>query len=275
MHLIDRLDVMVAYGCNISCKGCISLSDRSRQGTVTPGQIEMWCNHWKTLLQPKTLVLFGGEPLMNKNIMKICTIIRDAWPTSTIRLITNGYLLCRWPHTAWFDFGEFEMQISIHRQDHESTINKDIGLILRTFNDWTTKCYKDDNDHKQIEFTRPGFKLWKSKFKDFVAPYRLDQGKLAAFDGDPVQAHAICGSPNTPILYKGSLYKCPPVANLIDITGRKSRGYQPCHGAENLEEFVSQINRPEPVCGQCPDRIGLHTYNHMDPINVIVKKIPY
>jgi MoaA/NifB/PqqE/SkfB family radical SAM enzyme len=241
---------------------------------VTPEQIQTWCDHWKKLLLPRTLVLFGGEPLMNKNIMKICRIIRDAWPSSIIRLITNGYLLSKWPQEAWFDFGEFEMQISIHRQDHEPIINKDISRILKTHNDWTTKCYKNEKDHIQIEFSRPGFRLWKSKFKDFVAPYRLHQGNLAAFDADPAHAHAICGSPNTPILYKGSLYKCPPVANLIDVTGSNWSDYQPCHDAQNLAEFVSQINQPEKVCGQCPDRRQLHVYDHMDLKNVIVKKIP-
>lgn len=273
MHYLDRLDIMVAYGCNISCKGCISLSDIPRQGKVTIDQIRAWCDHWKMLIQPKTLVLFGGEPLLNKNIMAICNTVRQAWPNSVLRLITNGYLLSKWPSDAWYDFGTFEMQISIHRQDHEKIINENISKILRIHKDWNTRCYRDDRNHRQIEFSRPGFRLWKSKFKDFHAPYKLDQGKIRPFDGDPAGAHAICGSPNTPILYKGSLYKCPPVANLIDITGENWRQYQPCHGSDNLAEFVSQINKPESVCGQCPDRIGLHTYNHMDPNNVIIKKI--
>lgn len=212
---------------------------------------------------------------MNKNIMAICSIVRKAWPNTIIRLVTNGYLLSQWPRDAWFNFGSFEMQVSVHRQDHEKIINDSISRILRVHNDWSTRCYRSDKDHRQIEFSRPGFRLWKSKFKDFNAPYRLDRGILASFEGDPSAAHAICGSPNTPILYKGSLYKCPPVANLIDITGENWRNYQPCQGEDNLATFVSQINRPESVCGQCPDSIGLHTYNHMDPRNVIVKKIPH
>ena len=32
MYYLDRLDFNIAYACNLSCKGCISLSDFDRKG---------------------------------------------------------------------------------------------------------------------------------------------------------------------------------------------------------------------------------------------------
>lgn len=274
MHSLHRLDVMVAYSCNIGCRGCISISDVPRKGTVTTDEVKSWCDHWSPYLTPTVLTIFGGEPLMNRQILSICQILRQAWPKSTLRLITNGYLLSNFDPDAWFQFGPFEMQVSIHRADHEKIINQHIKKILENFKDWKTIRYQDDREHKQIEFRRPDFSLWKSKFKDFVTPYKLSNGTMMPFKGDPVKSHQICGSPNTPILYKGKLYKCPPVANLIDVTGQNWSGYVPCSDPKDLEEFVSHVGVPESVCAQCPDNINLHTYDHMALENVTVKKIP-
>lgn len=263
---------MVAYACNISCKGCISLSDIPRKGTVSTKDVENWCDFWKDGISPSVVTLFGGEPLLNKNIATICQTVRAAWPASIIRLVTNGYLLDRFPPDQWYSFGNFEMQVSVHRQDHESIINQNIRLILKHHKDWKTVIHKNHNHHRQIEFSRPGFRLWKSKFKNFVTPYRLSDGKMMPFKGSAEHAHKICGSPDTPILYKGKLYKCPPVANLIDITDENWSNYKACTDLSELDEFVRHIGRPESVCSQCPDNIGLHTYDHFDINNVRIKK---
>ena len=122
MYRIQRLDFNVAYACNLACKGCISLSDFDRRGVESLQDIESQCHIWSKIVDPSIISIFGGEPLMHPRIEKVLTIIREAWPLAQIRFITNGYLLKRYDPELWFRIGQLEMQISIHRQDHEKLI---------------------------------------------------------------------------------------------------------------------------------------------------------
>ena len=109
-------------------------------------------------------------------------------------------------------------------------------------------------------------------FKDFVVPFRSEEDRILPWMSDPVEAHAICGSPNTPILYKGRLYKCPAVANVMDITGQNWFDYEPCSDSAHLDQFVAGIGVPESVCGQCPNRSQAVVVDHLNIVNVVVKQ---
>jgi organic radical activating enzyme len=271
-HNLERLDINVAYACNISCAGCISLSNFSRKGVAKLNEIASWIDHWHQYLNINTIVLFGGEPLVNPDIIEICQLIRKYYPTSVLRLITNGYLLDRIDPNEWFKFMPFEIQVSVHRLDHEHLINEQIKKILKVRSNWKTIVHSGTTQHQQIEFLFENLKIYKSKFKEFIAPYNLINNKLLPFHSDPAKAHSLCGSPATPILYKGQLYKCPAVANLIDYTGENWTNYQECHSPEQLSNFVANIGRPESVCSQCPENLSQHSYNHFELNNVEFKK---
>jgi organic radical activating enzyme len=248
------------------------LSDFDRDGVARFEEIQCWVDYWKQHIQPGIVTLFGGEPLLHPRVKEIVFLIRNAWPHSKIRLITNGYLLDKFEPDFWHTIDQFEMQISIHRTDHEQKINQAIKKILSVKSQWkVSRPPAAYGEHRQLIFELPEIKIWKSYFKNFITPYKLENNKLEPFNSDPAKAHAICGSPSTPVLYKGKLYKCPPVANLIDVVGQNWNNYEPCANADQLAEFVADIGRPESVCGQCPDQHDQHVYDHMDPKNVYVK----
>ena len=269
-HTVNRLDIMIAYSCNVSCQGCISVSDIARDGVATLDDIKSWLEHWQPWLEPEVTVIFGGEPCLHPNLFEICSSIRQTWPNTLIRLITNGYLLDNFFPGTWFDFEPFEIQVSIHRQDHESHVNQRIKKILSYRHDWKVQQH-GKNDHKQIEWRSGQFSIYKSIFAEFVQPYNLNSGTIAGYNSDPAGAHAICGSPNTPILYKGQLYKCPPVANLMDLTGKDFYGYRPVADQHGLKEFVDSIGCPESVCAWCPEQSTAVRIDHFDIKNVQVK----
>ena len=271
IHHIPRLDLMIAYSCNISCAGCISISDIKRSGVESFELLVDSITKWKTVILPDVVTLFGGEPCLHPQLQDLCKEIRAAWPDSTIRLITNGYLLDNFDSSKWFDFVPFEFQVSIHRKDHESIINKKIKNIIQHRRPWTVSKQGGANQHRQITWTHNNFSVYKSIFSDFVVPYKKTQDQYLPWHSDPTEAHKICGSPATPILYKGLLYKCPPVANIIDITGDNWFDYHAVGAHDNLNEFVQNIGRPESVCGQCPDRTQAVVINHFDKENVIVR----
>ena len=269
MYRIKRLDFNVAYACNLACKGCISLSDFDRRGVESLKDVEDQCKTWSKILDPSVISIFGGEPLLHPRISKVLDAIRKYWPNSQLRLITNGYLLKKYDPEMWFRFGALEMQVSVHRQDHEKLITNEIKKIVKRRNDWETKRTYSGG-HKQLELHNRDLSIYKSKFKRFVMPYRLDKGELKPFKSDPKKAHSICGNPDTPILYKNKLYKCAPIANLVDLDRAGNYKYKGFTPVDDVESLVRNINVPESVCSMCPEDVS-HSVDHFDSKNVLVK----
>ena len=259
---------MIAYSCNISCQGCISISDIKRNGIESYEEITSWLQLWHEKIAPKLVTIFGGEPCLHPKLIEICLAVRHTWPDTKIRLITNGYLLNNFDSISWHQFDNFEIQISVHRKDHESYINQNIKNILLHKKDWQVKKF-GGNDHKQLAWISSNLTIYKSIFQHFVVPYKKG---FQPYNSDPVEAHKICGASATPILYKGKLYKCPPVANIIDITNTHYKNYCGYDVDDDLKEFVDNIGKPEAVCGFCPDASQAIIINHFDKTNVIVKQ---
>ena len=103
-------------------------------------------------------------------------------------------------------------------------------------------------------------------------PYKIVNGELTPFKSDPAKAHKICGSPNVPILYKNKLYKCAPIANLLDLDKRDKYKYEGVGPNGDVETIVQNINKPESVCAMCPENID-HSIDHFAKENVHVKNI--
>lgn len=265
---LPRLDLMIAYSCNISCRGCISLSDFKRNGVAPYNDIVEWVEYWSQHINPTVITLFGGEPLLHPRILDICQLVRNNWPTSTIRLITNGYLLDTVEPNSWFDYGPFEIQVSIHRADHEHLINGHIKNILLCRTGWSATKPNDELGHEKISWAIDNFRIYKSWFKDFVVPFKDD---IQPWMSNPADAHSICGAPNTPVLYKGKLYKCPAVANSMDLAGKNWFNYEPCETVDTVDTLIKNIGKPESVCGQCPDKNQAVIINHFDIKNVKLK----
>lgn len=269
MYRIKRLDFNVAYACNLACKGCISLSDFDRRGVTSLNEIKTQCDTWGKIIDPSVISIFGGEPLMHPRIGNVLDMIRQTWPLAQIRLITNGYLLKKYEPEFWFKFGPMEMQISIHRQDHEKLITEEIKRIVSCRKTWKVTRNMVEG-HKQLELSNDELTIYKSKFGKFVMPYKIIDGVPTPFNSDPVKAHKICGNPDVPILYKNKLYKCAPIANLMDID---KKGYYKYHGVsadQDVQSLVEQINKPESICSMCPED-KTHSIDHYNKNNVVVK----
>ena len=269
---IPRLDFNIVYACNIKCKGCISLSDFPRIGVEHFANLVTQIDYWHDYITPKVLTLFGGEPLLHPKLHNLIPIIKTYWPNTTIRLITNGYLLKKHDPKLWFNYKPFEIQVSIHRKDHEKILEQEIKKILKIEKGWKTKRIEHSMTSRDIIFYKDGFQIWKSKFKDFVTPYKINNGKLTPFTSNPVKAHSICGAPNTPVLYRGKLYKCPPIANILDIADKGVYNYEPIESEEGLKEFVENIGKPASICSMCPENKS-HSFDHFNKENVYVKNI--
>ena len=62
------------------------------------------------------------------------------------------------------------------------------------------------------------------------------------------------------------------MANIQDITGQHYQNYQGLSPLDDLDAFIGNINKPEPICGFCPDQSRALIINHFDHANVTVKQ---
>ena len=92
------------------------------------------------------------------------------------------------------------------------------------------------------------------------------------FKSNPAKAHSICGNPNVPILYKNKLFKCAPIANLLDLPNTKGYKYKPINSYDNVDKFVSLIGKPESICSMCPESRS-HAIDHYAKGEVHVKHL--
>jgi hypothetical protein len=208
---------------------------------------------------------------MHPRILRVLEEIRKAWPSAIIRLITNGYLLRKHDPKVWFGFAPMEMQVSIHRSDHERLITREIKRIVGQRKEWHATRYQTGG-HKQLELRNKDLSIYKSRFKTFVMPYRLEGGEIKPFNSDPAKAHRICGSPDVPILYRNKLYKCAPLPNILEIDKGKHYTYQGVGPNDDVSTLINNINKPESVCAMCPEKRD-HSIDHFNKENVHVKDI--
>ena len=90
LHLADH--------CNLNCAGCNHYSPLASERFCDMKELER--NMQKlTMVQQifGRIVLLGGEPLLNPDIIQVFRIIRSYMPDVEIRLITNGLLLPKMP----------------------------------------------------------------------------------------------------------------------------------------------------------------------------------
>ena len=261
---IAYLDIMIQYACNLSCQGCITMTDHNRKGWVNAAEGKTWLDSWSKSIRPNTVCLFGGEPLLNRDLRKWIMIVRDAWPDAVIKVITNGFYLNKVPVLDWLS-GPSELQLSLHFRNDARR-----DLIISNLKD-AMKNSKihfvptvSQGPHEKYRFTSGIIDVIIAEFGEFRKPYSGLGASMKPANGNPKISHSKCGSPNNPILYKNKLYKCGPIANLADTLSlhdqllddaswKKYLEYDGYAVTDDLVEFAAGINKPECICSMCPD----------------------
>ena len=124
-------EVNFADHCNLNCQCCNHFSPLAEQKFIDKHQYEKDLIQIKTIFGTKigSLMLLGGEPLLNPEIVDLLDITRKYLPQTTLYLFTNGLLFpnmkkefwdackrndisvkvteypIKFDYTKWFDFG--------------------------------------------------------------------------------------------------------------------------------------------------------------------------
>lgn len=89
---LDRLELHINDHCNLRCVGCSMLAGLVKEEANADYDITI-----QSLVRLKTVFpyiheidLFGGEPLLNPDILRYCETIRNLYPEAVIFIVTNG-----------------------------------------------------------------------------------------------------------------------------------------------------------------------------------------
>jgi hypothetical protein len=273
-HHFKKLEFYITNVCNLTCEGCNRFNNYNFAGW------QRWSDHsalyeqWAKYIDIDHMVLLGGEPLLNPDIIDWIYGLNRIFHTN-VQILSNGTRInqVKGLYQALQVSGNW-MGISWHNPD---TID-DFDLSVREF--LQGDVIKVDKDHPENNFgahmmwmDSNGVKipLWiQYDFYD-SAIKTLPTGQLTLHDSDPLKAHGACGFVKHKNYHfiRGKLYKCGPVALFPEFDQQHDLGlsdqdrallssYKPL-SVDEFEtrgtEFLANIDNPLAQCKFCPESI--------------------
>lgn len=291
----DYLDIPIIRSCNLGCVGCMTFSDHKKiKGTVNLDESLEWLQFWATKLNPKTITLFGGEPLLHPQFVDWAIKIRQAWgPSPALGVNTNGYYLNnifdRVPEL--FKPGNMQsiiVSIQTGQDPYLSKVKENIEILKQKIVDfyltlpkvktakWHLWLDESETNKKQWfnlvvngQGTDLGFTVCEMYKLHWVSHYQGSGPTVAPVYeyNEPwyVENHGYCQAKQYLTLYRGTLYKCPPVGVLehtLDTFDLKNtsnwlpyiENYKSLPAFSTEEEIAKWIKTqktPELICNMC------------------------
>src|SRR5277367_3247989 len=81
---IGNLEIHAWHGCNLGCESCSHYSPLGMQDGPTLVQCAQWIDAWSNRLRPAVFSILGGEPTLNRDLVRIVEHAITAFPESRI-----------------------------------------------------------------------------------------------------------------------------------------------------------------------------------------------
>ncbi|MBC7602719.1 MAG: radical SAM protein [Ramlibacter sp.] len=244
----NNLEIHVAHACNLTCESCSHYSNQGHKGVVSLEEAERWMQLWEGRIEPQVLSLLGGEPTIHPQLPKFVDLTARYFPTSQLRLVTNGFFLHRHPTLplAIKAHPNARVALSVHHDD--PAYREKLKPVFELLQSWV-------REHGMRGRTNLSYTNWTRRYKGFGAEMEPFE------DGQPRASWSVCPARNCVQLFEGRLWKCGPIAYLGMQNKRHGLSskwdpylaYQPLDATctdDQLTEFVAR--RDESCCGMCP-----------------------
>lgn len=95
---LPYLQINIVDGCNLNCKGCAHFANLFDVSDITPlSEFRKDLEFLSERVHIFELRMMGGEPLLNKDVIKYIETARELLPDTDLRIVTNGILLLKQP----------------------------------------------------------------------------------------------------------------------------------------------------------------------------------
>jgi len=279
----NKVEFYITNVCNLTCENCNRYNNYNFRGWQRWSDYADIYRKWSEYIELKSVVLMGGEPLLNPTITDWITGLTDTFKCG-VQVLTNGTRLNNVP-------GLYEalaqtrsrgspvtghIQISLHNINHFDELKQNIKAFLSTPREeygtgigvslpndpWGGMYYsiRDVNDVLVNVHLANDFHT--------AAIQPTPDGRFTLHNSDPIAAHGKCGF----AMYKcyhfirGKLYKCGPVALMpefdqqfdLDISKPDRKllhGYRPLEikdWPKKAIRWLAQLDDPIAQCKFCP-----------------------
>ncbi len=248
--VIDRLEMDVAYACNLHCRGCSHYSNYALKGHVSYEEGRQWLGDWSRRVVPQTFRMLGGEPTLNPRLIEFLHFAREVWPLSRLELVSNGFFMDRHP-------GIYEALAATRTHLYITLHSAEADYLDKVKPERIREASATHGFGLSIDNGEPE--------DSFHALYRGEAETMRPFaDGNPLQSWRICGEKLCPTLHQGRLWKCPPIAFLGLVSDKfglaANPEWQPYLQHQGLgleasdEDILAYVSQPGAICGMCPSK---------------------
>jgi organic radical activating enzyme len=294
-YKVDFLDLVIIRSCQMGCEGCCTFSDHKEiNGLVGVEESRESVKFWSQYIEPTRVHLFGGEPTMHPQLIDWFRLARESWPQSQpIWLNSNGYLLDKifdhvkelfvdnisavsvTSHTLEEPYysnvlANYQQLQDLIQLEYQKKFNRD------TFT-WQSGDKGWDSDHKKFSVlvdgngqTRSMLNITHQHSDHFVTHYQghgINLKPWHDYNDDVAKNfnHEACHIKNYVQLYKGRLYKCPPIGVLnqtletynLQSTEAWDKYYSQYESLgtdateAEIDAWFTRQKDPENVCNMC------------------------
>jgi organic radical activating enzyme len=137
--------------CNLSCSNCVTYSNLDFKGFYRWEDSADKNKLWPTLINPKKVSIYGGEPFLNPDLKNWVDGVINLWPNhNNVVIATNGTLLTK-PY--YYELAKYivsknmRLEVSAHAPQYYDDLKKSIEQILDDSDIKYTKKFIDSNFH--------------------------------------------------------------------------------------------------------------------------------
>ena len=230
IHLADH--------CNLDCKGCSHFSPIADEKFCSVQSLE---NDFKRINELAAgriegVQLFGGEPLLHPELIKIMDMTGKYFAGTNIRIVTNGILLLKQESVFWETCKKHNIKIFITKYP----INLPFDKIEE----------KAKEQVVVLEYFGTSAVLQKEIWK---FPLNLNGTE------DIKSSFELCFKANVCVtLDEGKMYTCPTIACIkyfnkyfgtnLEVS---EKDYMDIYAVKNIEEIFEFLCKPMPFCRYC------------------------
>ena len=268
MITVPYVEFYITNHCNMNCKYCNRFNNYNFKGHYSWDEYKDTYKRWAEHIKFKSIGILGGEPLMHPDIENWLTGIRSLWPTSNIRITSNGTLLGKNKNLYKLARDlDIKIVVSVHNfNDMDSSVQS-----LDTF--YPDNFTVEQNMLDKVFFARQAVdesnvKVIINKFNSMHQSTVINQnGILRLHNSAPELAHKTCDMKSCHTIVNGKIYKCAiPIVlsefnkqhaieldqidkNILDNTG----GYTIDDVNADPDKFLNYLKNPIPQCKFCPE----------------------
>ena len=271
--VLNKLEFYITNVCNMTCSGCNRFNNYKFAGWQSWAESEPALAEWAKKIHINQIVILGGEPLLNPDIVKWINGLRQLWPGQTgIQVQSNGTRIDQVKNLYSAAQGGFWIGVSLHTDQDREEIFQKIRNYLKA-----PVLITQDPDHpvgSKYQFTDSDYRqvhVWDNSTFHQSSIVERPFGKFSLHNSDPATAHENCSFRKFKNYHmiRGKIYKCGPVALMpefdqqhqFDISDEDRKilnSYRPLTVEEydtRGAEFFRTIDDAIPQCKFCPEQL--------------------